>query len=82
MNERRELRVQERELENDRRREHIVALLGVLSLIPVAAIILVRQVFFLTGCNVNIRSLCISMCLQCCRLIRIVMHFHIIHRIS
>ena len=47
MNERRELRVQERELENDRRREHIVALLGVLSLIPVAAIILVRQVFFL-----------------------------------
>lgn len=46
MNERRELVQQQRELDHDRRRERIVFLLGVLSLIPVAAIIVVRVVFF------------------------------------
>lgn len=47
MSDRRDLLAQQRELDHDRRRERIVFLLGVLSLIPVAAIIVVRQVFFL-----------------------------------
>jgi hypothetical protein len=46
MNERRDLLQQQRELNADRRSERVVFLLGVLSLIPVAAIIVLRVVIF------------------------------------
>jgi hypothetical protein len=46
MNERREHAAQQRELEHDRRHERWLALYGVLALVPVAAIIVVRQLFF------------------------------------
>ena len=46
MNERREQAAQQRDLEHDRLRERRLALYGVLALVPIAVIIIVRQLFF------------------------------------